>query len=93
MTKFDKDPSAILDYTVDWSNWLDTAETITSSTWTADTGLTIVSSSRTSNKSTVFLSGGTGGENYLVSNTIVTSASPTRTDRRTIKIAVKTRPA
>ena len=93
MTKFDKDPNAVLDYTIDWTNWLDTFETITTSSWTTDAGLTIVSSSKTTNKSTVYLSGGTGGENYLVSNTIVTSSTPTRTDRRTIKIAVKTRPA
>lgn len=33
---FVKDPSAILDYTIDWSEWLPTDDAISTATWTVD---------------------------------------------------------
>jgi len=40
MTRFLKDPDAVLDYGFDWSDWLADGETISTSTWTVETGIT-----------------------------------------------------
>ena len=81
-----KDPSAVLDYVFDWTEWLATGETITDHTITADTGITVDSSTESDGKVTVWLSGGTAGQNYKVACLITTSAG--RTDERTIWIKV-----
>ena len=81
-----KDPSAVLDYVFDWTEWLAAAETITDHTITADTGITADSSTESDGKVTVWLSGGTAGINYKVACKITTSAG--RTDERTIWIKV-----
>ena len=84
-----KDPSAVLDYVFDWTEWLATGETITDHTITADTGITVDSSTESDGKVTVWLSGGTAGINYKVACLITTSAG--RTDERTLWIKVKER--
>jgi len=85
--KATKDPNAVLDYEIDWgTNYLEVGETISTSTWIADSGITVDSNTKTSTTATVWLSGGTAGTAYNVTNRIVTSAS--RTDDRTIKISV-----
>ena len=84
-----KDPSAVLDYVFDWSNWLASGETITDHTITADTGITVDSSTEDDGKVTVWLSGGTAGESYKVACLVTTSAG--RTDERTIWIKVTNR--
>ena len=89
-----KDPSAVLDYVFDWTEWLATGETIAVDsetgekliTITADTGITVDSSTEDAGKVTVWLSGGTAGINYKVACKITTSAG--RTDERTIWIKV-----
>ena len=89
-----KDPSAVLDYVFDWTEWLATGETIAVDsetgekliTITADTGITVDSSTESDGKVTVWLSGGTAGINYKVACLITTSAG--RTDERTIWIKV-----
>ena len=82
-----KDPSAVLDYVFDWKEeWLATGETIADHTITADTGITVDSSTEDDGKVTVWLSGGTAGINYKVACLITTSAG--RTDERTIWIKV-----
>jgi len=82
-----KDPSAVLDYVFDWKEeWLATGETIADHTITADTGITVDSSTEDDGKVTVWLSGGTAGINYKVACLITTTAG--RTDERTIWIKV-----
>ena len=82
-----KDPSAVLDYVFDWKEeWLATGETIADHTITADTGITVDSSTEDAGKVTVWLSGGTAGINYKVACKITTTAG--RTDERTIWIKV-----
>lgn len=80
---FLKDPSAVLDYEFDWSAWLG-ADTIASHTVTAEAGVTVMSSSATSTATIVWLSGGTAGTDYDVTNQIVTAGG--RTDERTMLI-------
>lgn len=99
-SRFLKDPQAVLDYKFDWaaltngngsSDWLASGETIASRTITAATGITVDSSSLTDTNTsvTVWLSGGTAGQEYTVTCKIVTSAA--RTDERTIMIQVQDR--
>lgn len=81
--KFTKDPDAVLDYRIDWTTWLD-GDSIVSSTWTAESGITIDSFTDSATNSTVWLSGGSAGERYAVTNSIVTTEG--RKDDRTIRI-------
>lgn len=83
---FVKDPDDVLDYQIDWSDWLPTGDTISTSTWTADTGITVDSESETTTVATVWLSGGTVGNTYSVRNRIVTTGG--RTKDKTIRIRV-----
>ena len=83
--KWTKDADAILDYTIDWEDWLGT-DTISSSAWTCDSGITVDSSSNTTTTTTVWLSGGTAGATYTVTNRIVTAAP--RTEDRTLQILI-----
>lgn len=81
---FIKDPSAVLDYAFDWSDWLASGETISSVVVTVPTGITKDSNTNTTTVVTVWLSGGTDETEYAVACKIVTSAG--RTDERTITI-------
>lgn len=81
-----KDPDAVLDFGFDWSDWLATGETISTSEWTVEDGITKDSDTNDTTKSTIWLSGGTAGITYELTNTITTSAS--RTDERSMKIRV-----
>ena len=82
----EKDPQAKLDYAVDWTAWLAAGETITTSTWTVPAGLTKVSDGAVDGKATVWLSGGTVGTRYAVTNHIITSQG--REDERTLTILI-----
>lgn len=83
-----KDKDAVLDYGFDWRDWLDGDE-IASSTWDVPTGLTAGVDSHEGGITKVWLSGGTVGTRYSVTNEITTTAG--RTDQRTIKILVTER--
>lgn len=86
---FVKDPDAVLDYKIDWSSWLaqsSPADTISSSSWSAETGITVDTSANTTTDATVWLSGGSAGRKYAVTNQIVTAGG--RTVERTIYVTV-----
>jgi len=87
MTTFRKDPEAVLDYHVDWSDWLG-VDTIVTSSWSCDDdGITIDSDSTTTTVATVWLSGGTVDEMYEVVNHIITAAG--REEDKTINIRIR----
>lgn len=86
MATYYKDVDAVLDFGIDWSSWLDAGETISTSTYTVGTGITKDSDSNTTTASTVWLSGGTEGSSYIITNEIVTSDS--RTDQRSFTVKV-----
>lgn len=86
---FRKDPSSVLDYGIDWSEWLATGETISTSTWTVPTGITEDSSSKSDTSTLIWLSGGTAGNVYELTNKIVTTGG--RTCERSIMIIVEER--
>lgn len=88
MITYIKDPNAVLDYTLDWSQWL-VDDTLLTSTWVIPDGLTSPSNSNTPTQSTVWLSGGTAGVEYKVTNRVTTAAG--RTDDRSIRVLVMER--
>ena len=91
----EKDPDAVLDYLFDWydggNGWLG-SDTISTSTWILDTGLTADSSTvdGANQVTTVWISGGTAqtwdnyGSWYKVTNRIVTVGG--RTNDRTFYV-------
>jgi len=89
VTVFDKDPGALLDYRVSWADWLADGETIASSVFTAEDGITIAASSNTNEVGTVWLNGGTEGRTYKVTHEVTTSDA--RVDRRRFIVVVKER--
>ncbi len=88
-----KDPQAVLDYTIDWlsDGWLLSGDTLSQSVWSADPGITIDSTSIDipNGKTVVWLSGGTVGHTYKVTNSITTTGG--RKDDRTLEIVVQER--
>jgi len=75
-TTFCKADSEVLDYVVDWATWLG-ADTISTSAFAVTSGITVDSDANDTTSATVWLSGGTGGTQYTVTNTITTAASRT----------------
>jgi hypothetical protein len=85
---FVKDPNSVLDFKVNWADWLQESETIATSNFTVPAGLTRDSQNNTTTTATVWLSGGTGGGTvYKVVNRITTNQG--RTEDRTLEIRVE----
>lgn len=82
---FLKEPTEVLDYRIDWSDWLD-GLTISTSTWAVPSGVTSEDETNTSTITLIRLSGGTWGETYELQNTIVASNGETETRSILIKI-------
>lgn len=70
---FVKDPGEVKDYAIDWTAHLAASETITTSTWVVATGITKDSDSATTTVATIWLSGGSEGTEYRVTNHVVTN--------------------
>lgn len=69
-----KDPDGVADYSLDYSGDLggaSAADTIATSTWTVPDGITQNSESHTTKTTTIWLSGGTLGQDYELLNRIV----------------------
>lgn len=84
----DKDPNAVLDYSLDWSAWLG-ADTIASSSWTLGSTLVEDSKSFTDTTTTIWLSGGSDSDVVNVVNRITTAGG--RTDDRTVTLTIAER--
>lgn len=88
-----KDQNEVEKYTIDWSNRLDSGESISSSSWTVDPNgvsdgsLTVDASGSTSTTATLTLSAGNDGKEYELLNRIVTDGG--RTLDQTFKINVR----
>jgi hypothetical protein len=77
MTTYRQDEDELLDYTFNWSPTLAAGETVATSTWTVPSGITAGITSQTATTTTQWLSGGTMGTEYTITNTILTTASRT----------------
>ncbi|AIY17795.1 hypothetical protein GUY44_07230 [Pimelobacter simplex] len=89
MANFTKDPDADLDYTRDWAPWLAGGDTIETSTWIVEDGIDHSRESHTDTAATIWLTGGTVGRTYSVTNRITTTSG--RTDDRTFTIEIRQR--
>lgn len=86
---FVKDPNATLDYTVDWTDYLNGAAILTSQ-WIAPSGITVDSDVNDGQKATAYISGGVIGQTYTLVNRITfSSGGVTVTDERSIHINVR----
>lgn len=88
MGKFKKDPDAVLDYGFDWSSFL-VDDVIVSSTWDVPAGLTGVDESFSDTGTSLWLTGGTVGEVYTITNHIVTNNGREDDRSHTIRIIEK----
>jgi hypothetical protein len=85
-----KDPNAILDYTVDWVNWLaEISDALSSHSVICPAGITCTSSVISGTGVVIWLSGGTEGTTYQIVCRVVTDGG--RTDDRSIFIQIKER--
>ncbi len=87
-----KDPAAVLDYTVDFTDWLAVvADTIASATATGD-GITVDSSAVVGGtKVVVWASGGAALTIASITVRITTASTPARVDERTLWFKLKQR--
>ncbi|RMG71917.1 MAG: hypothetical protein D6711_14155 [Chloroflexi bacterium] len=87
---FLKDPDEVLDYQFSYQNELlsgSPVDSISTSAFSVTSGLTVDSDTNDATTATVWLSGGTAGTNYQVTNTIVTIGG--RTIEKSIYIKVR----
>jgi len=85
---FIKGQSSILDFSVDWTQWLDD-DTLSSVVWTVPSGITKHDENNSSYIATIWLSGGTLGQSYDIVCSITTIAG--RVDSRTITVIIRDR--
>lgn len=92
--KVTKDPSEVLDYSIDYSrpfNATTPVDSILASTWAIEKNsttdpLVIDSNTFDATHATVWLSGGRKGYKYKVTNHIETNSTPKREYERTIEV-------
>ncbi|MCE9566366.1 MAG: hypothetical protein K8U57_30450 [Planctomycetes bacterium] len=83
---FLKDPGDRVDYLVDYTDWLGT-DTITGTpSWTVPTGLTNYAVSNTTTGATIWLTGGTHGNDYTVTCQVTTTGGRIKQQSFTIKV-------
>ena len=86
----EKDPDAMLDYTIDFTDWLDLiSDAIATHTTTATGGITVQSSSIVGKNVVVWVSGGTVGTPASVTARITTASG--RIDDRTVHFRIRER--
>jgi len=89
MITFTQSPLAQLPYTVDWSKWLEVGEVLASATWSVPSGIVNEASTFDDTTATIWI--GTPAPTtgtYQVKCTVLSDASPTKTDSRTFVIKV-----
>jgi hypothetical protein len=66
----EKSPTAKLDYGHDWTDWAEDADTISTSTWVNDTGITRSGDAISGLITYAYFNGGTAGARYSATNTV-----------------------
>ncbi len=83
-----KDPESVLDYSLNWSDWLGT-DTISAVVWTVPAGITQTTATNTTTAATIWLSGGTANAEYTIECKITTASG--RTDERSFIVKIRER--
>ena len=94
MTLFqtEKAPADVVDYSIDWTDTLtetSPADTISTSTWTATSGVTVGSSSISGSITTVMVSAGTAWKYSTLINKIVTAGGRTHNETIDLRLIPK----
>ena len=87
-----KDPDAKLDYSIDWTLWLATGDTVDTSSWAVSpTGPTLTDGTidMAGAVTTIWFDGGTVGTKYVLTNHITTVEG--REDDRSITVKITER--
>lgn len=88
LAKFEKQPSEVQDYDIDYSEYLTALEdTAATAVVTCDSGLTVISSSVIGSVVKVWVSGGDSGATYKVTSLLTTTGGRKR--EADIKVKVK----
>ena len=88
MADFTKTVAAVLDFTLDWTSYLDGTDTIVSSAWTVPSGILSSSPSSTATSTSIRLSSGKAGLFYFLVNTITTASG--QIDEQPLIITIST---
>lgn len=72
-------PTARRDYALDWSGLLEDGDALSSSTWAAQSGIKVEANGFADGKTVVWVSKGTPGEWYWLTNTVTTTAGRSET--------------
>ncbi len=83
---YTKDPGSQLDYVFEWKDWLVEGDQILKSSFTIQEGLDWVAESTDGTKTRVWVTGGTSGQSYLVTNRVETKSNPPRIAEISIEI-------
>jgi hypothetical protein len=88
---FEHDPDAILDYSIDWSKWMTTGDTLSSATWSLPAGVTGTNDHISGSKAVIFIevTADPPARKYNLTCHITTTAG--REDDRTIQLVVTDR--
>ena len=86
MSNFIQCPGSRLDYTVNWTDWLEEGDELTASTWSSSPQITFESATFTGVQATAFITGGTAGVTYTVTNSITTTAGRDHCQKFTLVI-------
>ena len=88
LVQVNKDKDAVLDYSLDYQLFLESADTLQTSQWTVegDGGPTIQGQYISPKVATVWLVGGTLGKTYKVNNRVTTAGG--RTDDNSILVKI-----
>lgn len=70
-----KTPTERLDYSIEYSSLLEEGETITNSAWSVPAGIDEDGTTYAGTSSKIWLQGGTVGVDYIIKNTLTTSAN------------------
>ncbi len=95
-SSFEQDPQARLEYPIEWSSRLNDGEILAASTWevispAGDTTPIVIDQEVIGDTGTAaWISGGTEGYDYYLTNHIETNSTPlSRKDDRTIRIQIR----
>lgn len=86
---FNKDPNAVLDFYLDYTDWLEGADTLASTAWTIPGGITKDSDTVTASLVGIWLSAGVDATTYDLLCRVTTTAG--RIDDRTVRVIVGNR--
>jgi hypothetical protein len=83
-----KDPDEVLDYHIDWTARL-VSDQILTSIWEVPAGISKNSDDKTTTLTTIWVSGGTAGHAYPLTNRITTNGGRTFDLTKTLRVKAK----